>query len=453
VTYLFGFLSPYIFEVYTKIIHIEPVYITTMADIPLGVVFSGAVAVYLFADKKDSRDVLGLLPVLVLLTMIKDMGFALSCIVAFVAFFDMLVGRKEFSYLKLKGFFGKVSAGFSMVMVAAVSFFSWSFHMAKVMERDPFALGGATNMGMVEMLIVGVKELILGPQSEKFVIIKGQMIDAFFHTHLSMVGSGFRIFIIITVLFLLAVILGDKNGRKRSVMMYLTSIVGFVGYYVFHLFLYVYIFKDNAYGLVSYNRYIYPYYIGWMSMGVMALTLAISEGKRFLAKTALFGFTAAIFLIFNVYTSYDLLFIEANERAFATRYNIRGKVEYIEDAITPQDVIYVYSGYDVGDRWFIYTHELAENLVMEDFGVDVEGLTEEQAKAKYQQTMYERFIKAGVTNVLIDNSSVFFIENFGELFDVPMDDVGLNSVAYYAVDYTDDWFSFRLVKGGVVPND
>ena len=36
------------------------------------------------------------------LTVIKDMGFALSCIVLFIAFFDMWIGKKEFSFFKEK---------------------------------------------------------------------------------------------------------------------------------------------------------------------------------------------------------------------------------------------------------------------------------------------------------------------------------------------------------------
>ncbi len=449
-TYLFGFLVPYVFEVYTKIIYLEPVYMITYADIPLGVVFAGAVAVYLFSERDDSACVLCILPVITFLTFIKDMGFALSCIVAFIVFFDIFISKKEYSFLKIKGFLGKVAAGFAMVATALASFLSWSMHMARVMERDPFALGGATNMGMIEMLLVGVKELLLGPQSEKFVTIKQLMIDAFFNVELSFLGSGFKIFLIVSALFILAVIFGDKQSRKRSVMMYLTSLIGFVGYYVFHLFLYVYIFKDNAYELVSYNRYIYPYYIGWICFGLFALCLRVKYGRRFFAKTTLFCFVGIVFVLFNVYTDYEYLFIGCSERNFATRKNIALKVDYIQDAIGEDDVIYLYSGGDNGQRWFIYTHELAANYVVEDFGVDTAGMTEDEIRTAYRNALYKRFKDTGVTHVMIDSSSDFFIDTFGDLFDVPMDYVGLNSIAYYKVNYTDNWFDFTQVKGGIV---
>ena len=449
VVFLLGFLSPYIFEVYTKIIHLEPVYITTYADVPLGVVTAGALAVYFFSDDGDSRDILPLLPVLMFLTLIKDMGFALSCIVAFVAFFDMLVGRKEFSFLKIKGFFGKCFAAAAMLIVAAGSFLGWSAHMARVMQRNPFELGGETNMSQVQMLITGVKELLIGPQSDKFVYVKERMTDAFFTSKVSMLGSGAVIFALVSVLFVLAFIFGNKNGRKRSAMMYITTIIGFIGYYVFHLFLYVYIFKDNAYGLVSYNRYIYPYYIMWLMAAVFALCLAASEGKKFFAKGTLFGLTAVIFLIFSVYCSYDNLFIECNDRSFATRLDIKKRVAYIEDSIGEDDVIFLHCGGDNGERWFIYTHEFAANMIVEERAVDTEGLSEAEKIQKYQQTFYERFKQAGVTHLMIDKPSEAFALYFGDLFkNCGIWDIGANCMGYYKVNYENDWYNFELVKGG-----
>lgn len=443
--YLFGFLSPYIFEVYTKIIYLEPVYISSYADIPLGVVFAGAMALALFADSGKSGDILPVLPVLMFLTLIKDMGFALSCIVIFVFFFDAVAGKKEFSFVRLKGFWGKCRAAVSMLAVTVAAFMAWAIHMATVMEVNRFELGGRTNMGMAQMLITGVKELIIGPQSEKFVIIQQQMIDAFFHTKLSFLGSGVVIAAIVMAIFAISFVLSDKTGKKRTVAMALSSRIGFAGYYIFHLFLYVYIFKDNAYGLVSYNRYIYPYYIGWLCLAVFSLCLAVKNGKRAWAKAALFVFVAAVFRMFTYFTRYDCLFIEANQLTYTTRISVKNKADAIREYVGKDDVIYCYSGGDNSERWFMYTFEFADNYLVEDLAVDVRGLDEEQTREKYRQSLYERFKQEGVTHILIDNSSEFFVETFGDLFDIPMDDVGLDTVAYYKVNYTQDFFNFTLV--------
>ncbi len=449
--YLFGFLLPYVFEVYTKIIHVEPVYMITYADIPLGVVFRTALAVYIFSEKNDSSSVLSLLTVIVFLTFIKDMGFALSCIVAFIAFFDMVAGRENYSFLKIKGFFGKTAAGFVMVSTALATFLSWSMHMARVMQRDPFALGGETNMGMVQMLFTGVKELLFGPKSEKFVTIQGLMTDAFFNIKISFLGSGFMVVIVITTVFMLSVLLNDKKGRNRRIVMWITSFIGFVGYYVFHIFLYVYIFKDNAYSLVSYNRYIYPYYMGWLALAVFSLCMAVKNGKRFFAKTAMFCFCGIILVLFKFYTSPEYLFIGCSDRTFALRNNIAAKVSYIKDRVGKEDVIYLYSGGDNGERWFIYTHELAANYIMEDHHVDTSACkTEQEIRDLYRNTFLQRFKQAGVTHVMIDASSDFFTDTFGDLFDEDISYIGLDSMAYYKVNYENDFFNFTKVKGGLV---
>ncbi|MBQ8604964.1 MAG: hypothetical protein IJ410_09020 [Oscillospiraceae bacterium] len=450
-TFLLGFLSPYIYEVYTKIIYLEPAYMITYADLPLGIMFGGIVAVYFFSQHDDSRSILCIIPMIMMLTFIKDMGFALSCIAAFIVFVDLLFGRKEFSFLKVKGFFGKILAGIAMVATAAGSFFGWSFFMARVMERDPFALGGAANMGMVEMLVVGVKELLIGPRSQKFSDIYGFMIKALYTTRMSFLGTAVQIIGLITIIFLIAIIFGDKKSRLRSVMMYIASFGCFVAYYVFHIFLYVYIFKHNeAYALASYNRYIYPYYLGWTCFAIVNLCHTIQFGKRRWAKTALFVLTGAIFVMFTYLTDYPNLFVEASERNYAVRESVEQKVEYMEDTVEDDDVIYLYSGGDNGQRWFLYTYLMAENYIVEDLGAPVDGLSEEEARQVYRETLFNRFKQTGVTHVFIDCSSEFFINTFGDVFDVPMDFVGMDSAAYYKVIYEEDMFRCELVKGGYV---
>ncbi|MDD6187502.1 MAG: hypothetical protein PUB11_05560 [Oscillospiraceae bacterium] len=445
--YLFGFLLPYVFEVYTRIIYLEPVYITTYADIPLGVMFAGSFAVYFFSKENNSRDILPILPVLMMFTMIKDMGFAISCIVLFCAFFDMLVSKKDFTFLKVKGFFAKCLSAFSMFFVTVLSFASWSFHMAKVMNRNSFELGGETNMGYVQMLTTGIRELLgIGDVSYKFATIKGYMLDALFGYKLSMLGTGAVLICIITALFLTAFVLNDKKGRIRTAVLYVTSVIGFVGYYIFHLFLYVYIFKDNGYSLVSYNRYIYPYYMGWLAMAVMCLSLAVTNGKKLPSKAVIFAFVLAVFGLFTYYAPMQNIFIGCSDSQFSVRKSVKSKADAIKQYIGKDDVIYVYSGGDNGERWFMYTYELVPNIVVEETAVNVtDDMTADEIKRRYREYLYDLFVKNGVDGVLIDNSSPLFCDYYGDLFDTDMGHIGLNTVSYYKVNYENDRFYFTLV--------
>ncbi len=453
--FLFGFVNPYMFEVYTRIIYLEPVYMTTYADVPLGMYFAGAFAVWFFSKEKGTARTLTMIPLLTFLTLTKDMGLALSCILAFIAFFDLVASEGEYSFRSLKGLAGKIASVAVMVAVTGASFFSWSFHMARVMARDPFELGGATNYSMVQMLVVGVKELLgLVPRSEKFTEISREMADAFLHSKISMIGPGIVLAGLITLIFLCAFIALKGRRKLRAASLYVTSLIGFTGYYIFHIFIYVYIFKDNAYGLVSYNRYIYPYYMGWLAFALCAVCLAVNEpASKLMEKLAgllVIGFAVCSFGLFRYLAGYENIFIGVDDRSFAVQKSVYNKVDTIRDAIAPDDVLYIYSGGDNSRRWFIYTYALAENYVVEDFGVDTTGLSEEEARELYRRKMYERFKSYGVTKIIIDNSSDFFVHTFGDLFDVDMGHIGLDTVAVYDVDYTADGFRFILAKEGNV---
>ena len=186
-----------------------------------------------------------------------------------------------------------------------------------------------------------------------------------------------------------------------------------------------------------------------MSAAVFAVCLAAVDGKKFFAKSALFGFTAVVFFVFSIYTSPDNLFIECNDRSFATRLDIKKRVAYIEDVVGEDDVIFLHCGGDNGERWFIYTHELAANMIVEEKPVDITGLTEDEIVKKYQQAFYDRFVQTGVTHLMIDRPSETFDKYFGELFENgSVWDVETNCMAYYKVNYENDWYSFELVKGG-----
>jgi len=88
-------------------------------------------------------------------------------------------------------------------------------------------------------------------------------------------------------------------------------------------------------------------------------------------------------------------------------------------------------------------------MIVEEKPVDVKDLSIQETVEKYQQTFYERFRQAGVTHLMIDRPSEAFDLYFGDLFeDYDIWDIGSNCMAYFKVNYEDDWYSFELVKGG-----
>ena len=446
--YTAAFMIPFIFEITEINSKLYSTYISAYGDIPLALVFAGAVAVYFCTQHTDSRRVWPVLPVLVFLTLIKDMGLALSCIAAFVIFFDMVVGIKEFSFVKIRGFFGKCAAAASMLAVTGISYIGWSVHLAKVLTLDRSDFGGSSGMGMGRMLIAGVKALLGIERDRKFREIFASMISAFFNLKVSMFGSGLMVVAVITAVFAAAFILGDKKGRIRTATAYITTWIGFIGYYVFHIFLYVYVFRNDAYTLPSYDRYMYTFYIGWLCIGLFCLALAVKDGHRLLSRTALFGFAAGCLLIVSFYADRGNTFIGVNRNSFPKRELIRRKAEFLQDAISSDDVIYIGSEDNSGEHWFIYTYELADNKIVQDYFVWDGTKTEDEWDEMAPAVMTQYFKDKGVTHFLIDNVNEEFIQRYGDRFDVPVDEIGLNYVAYYKVNYNENGFYFTFVKGG-----
>ena len=453
-----AFIVPYFFSVTVHTTSLSSVYISAYSDMPLALLTAGTVAVYMFSQHNNHKRIIPALLMLIFLTFTKDMGFALGCIALFVIFFDILVARKDFMLFKLKGFMAKVAAGALMLVVTAGAFVGWSKHLSMVLAVDRTDYGGEAGMGMVEILLTGVKEFLIGPKSEKFLIIQEKFFTAFFNTKVSMIGSGLLVVAMIMAVFMVAVIFGDKNSRLRSIMMAGTSLVGFAGYYIFHLLLYVYVLSGEAYSLTSYERYIGTYYTAWLIMAVMCMTLAVLKGNGLWGKAATVGFMCCMVLVFSYYIRPENIFTGINEMSFATRRSVSKKVETIRDAVKPEDVIFVFSGEDSGERWFAYTFEMDENYIIPNADFVSVGETPEETKQLQYKEMYDRFTKYGVTNVLIDHSSVDFVANFAQLFDedayAPMAEVGGTMVSYYKVIYGDgNSMFFEFVEGGVVSYD
>ncbi|MBR4036848.1 MAG: hypothetical protein IKJ05_09020 [Oscillospiraceae bacterium] len=451
--YLLAFLVPFFFAISDFLTYMKPVYITAYSDIPMALVFAGAVAVHFFSEKGNENSVVPVLPVLMFLTFTKDMGLALGCIALFVIFFDMLVARDNFAFLKIKGFFGKCFAAFVMLITIGGSYFGWGYHLGRVLAVNRTDYGGSSGMGIVQMLLTGVKELLIGPKSDKFLFIQDSFFSAFSATKVSMIGSGRNVVLLILILFVLAFVFGDKKGKKRSATMLVSSFIGFVGYYIFHLLLYVYILGDEAYNLVSYDRYMYVYYIPWLMMAVFNLAMAARDGAKLWAKGAMAGFVCCVLLLFNFYTEPENIFTGVTGNSFQIRREIAAKADHIRDVIGREDVIYLYSGQDDGMRWFTYTFELIDNYIIPNRGISSAGATEEETKTLQQAELLKRFKDYGVTHMLMDWTSHEFCVYFNELCDVPTNDIGNAAVGYYKVVYTDDGMSFELVKGGNVSFD
>ncbi len=445
--FISGITMPFVFEITDISSKLSNAYISAYGDMPMAFVFAGAVAVYLRGERNNMWNIIPVLPALMFLTLIKDMGFALSCIVVFIVFFDMMADKKNFGFGALKGFFAKCAAAAVLLIVTVTSYIGWSIHLANVLNINRSEFSETASVSMAGMLISGIKELISPTKSRKFGAIYSSMLSAFSGIKVSMLGSGFRVVLVITAIFAVGFVLRNNRHKIKIAIMYLTSLTGFIGYYVFHLFLYVYVFKDDAYTLPSYGRYMNIYYAGWLCIAIMCLALSARTGKKMLCNGAMCTVAAGLMLLVIFYTDSGNLFFGADSTAYAKRTLIHKKVNYISDVIGPDDVIYIISEDNAGENWFIYSYELLDNYIVKDnilLGAD--SPPEQDRDIVKEISRYMK--KNGATHLLVDNINHIVGRRYDYLFNRPIGDIAFDRVGYYKIIYTDTGFNFELVKWG-----
>lgn len=285
---VFCLLLPFLGTVYLKIIYVCTAYMSSYADIPMGVLFGGALALYFNAEKKTPALLWGVAAAVTAVSLTKDTGFALSLIAAALVGFDLLFHRRaqQPAFFGLKGPLVRLCWCGVLAGGPVAAFFGWAAHMRVFTGADRLAVGGAANLGAVQLVATGLKELVGVGRTEHFSAVMGGMLQAYFKTPVSMFqlqegkgplgpianGSGFTVTLVVLGLLAAAFLL-DRRGRRQVGWFALLSFAGFWAYYCFIGFTYVYVFPAaQGLGLVSYNRYIYCYYLGWL-LAAMAFLL------------------------------------------------------------------------------------------------------------------------------------------------------------------------------------
>ena len=268
-------LTPFLLTVYYRDVYVRVIYINAYADIPMGLLFGAGLVLYFAPRKKTPAVVFGALLAITATCIVKDMGFALCLIAAAIVCFDLLFLEKEdVPFFRLKGLWGRLCWCASLVAAPVAAFLGWAAHMAAVMEMNRFDVGGAETMGMVQMVVTGLRELVGIGRTEKFTQIMQSMWQALYTARMTMFslggqdtrigsllnGSGVIAITLILVIFLAAFLLGDRRMKIRTAWVSLWSTLGFAAFYIFTGFTYVYVFKGSfGYELGDYTRYIYPY--------------------------------------------------------------------------------------------------------------------------------------------------------------------------------------------------
>lgn len=359
---------PLLFEINSPPGQLLRAYLNCMADLPMAVLFGGALCFYFAGGEKGGRLMLPFGLVLGALTSVKDMGLALALCALFVVALDMLFCERErLAFLRLKkGWAWLAACGFSLLMIAA-SYGAWALHL-KTISVDRFNLGSqGSSLGMVDMLFSGIKMLFGTGRTEQFTKVLGLMGEAFFSRRGFLFGSGAVVLALILLITACAFVLGaTRRQRKRVALFTLGMGVCFAAFYIFNIFTYAIIFKPNeAEMLREYERYISPFWVAWLMGSLTLLARAATYHKasfyrlrlgRAVSALACLGLVAGVMLRGN----WNGNFLNLSPSLYTQRLNVRAvAAAAAAEGEGAGDVIYILSQGDNGMRFYIFGHELA----------------------------------------------------------------------------------------------
>lgn len=453
----FGFLLPFLITLYGNITRTTDLYASSLSDIPLGLTFGGAMAVY-YMNKRRALWPTAL--ALAALCMEKDTGFAIALVAAGIIGADAFLGALAERAPALAA--GKTLAKAAGLFVACVAaFLPWQYYLSAVTTADTSNVGGTQQMGQAEMVITGCKELLGIGRTEKFSTIMGGMVKNLFTMTTTMVGP-FIVVVALTMVLAVAAALftREKSLRRQAGVFAVLGLGGFAAYYFFIGLTYVYVFRDEVSdGLVGFERYIYPYLLGWLlAAGALALRAMDEERPAGLVQTGFGVLVLGLAGLVWLRVPFTLTVFGCGDTAYAERRQTQAVTEEVQ-AVVPADAhIFFVSQGDDGSRWFLYTYEFYP------WYLDYSGTTGMGGGGTFalpgalpEDTLYyhpytteelhDCILDSGCTYIFIEQTDDLFAEGYASLFSDEL--AGCEAgAAVYAYNAGTDLFDFVCNVGG-----
>lgn len=449
-----GFLTPFAFSLYNTIYGQSSIYMSVMADVPMGMIFGGVLCLY-FASKNKPNTLWAVCISLMALTFTKDTALPLAMVAAGIICVDILINENKIEIFKLNGFKAKIINCVFVFLAPLVSFFAWTKYLGTVLSIDVTGnVGGSDEMGMVQMLITGIKQLFgFMEPTEKFSQVMGKMYSSYFEMNLTVLGSGFKVTIITLALILIAIIISkDLRYKIRCAVFGVLSSIGFLMYYIFIGFCFVFVFKEaESSTLMSYERYIYPYYIGWFLAALMLLAIAMVSKKRRLyglGRIPVFAIMLVMILRLSNIVLPGYSFIDFQEGFLDDRkvqeQKAQSIAEYVGDS---KDNIFFIGQGDDGDKWFKYSSQLLPLQLEYSFGGGTLCLPDAQIEddSPYYikmtpEELLEYLDEKECEYIFVELSDDFLKDGFGYLFSDNLENCKDGQSALYRV--VNDKFEF-----------
>lgn len=453
-----AFFVPYLCTVYSPSAVPSNVYMNILADVPMAWLFAGTLILY-FVLRIRGQALWPAALSLAALILTKDTALALALIAAGLMSVDLLFCGRQAAFCRLSGIRAKWCRIASFFAVPVATFLGWAFYLKLALGVNALGdVGGTETMGMKQMLLSGVSQLLGIGTTEKFADRMGRLYAAFFTSRVSMFGSGFVLVIIILLMLLFAALFAENRaGRVRCGLFALFSTLGFFANYTFIGFSYVFVFKDiEAVNLVGYERYIYPYYIAWFIVAAALLGFSAQHGikKHFygVGSLALAGVFAVCFLRVASFISPDMSFVGYHNGYQQHRRDSLQAAKQVREIVTEKNarVFYICQG-DDGSGWFTTSYELLPLQLDYSYGGGTFSLPElVSADTPYSigltaEQMCGYIQKNGCDYVYVAKSNELLALSYGELFSDRLAACAEGG-AVYKVESTQTGLRFELAE-------
>ena len=453
----FGFLLPFLITLYGSVTRTTDLYASALSDIPLGLTFGGAMAVY-YRNKRRALWPSAL--ALAALCLEKDTGFALALVAAGIIGADAFLGAvAEKAPAPKVGQALAKAAGLFAVCVGA--FLPWQLYLSAVTTADTSNVGGTQQMGMAEMVITGCKELLGIGRTEKFSTIMGGMVHNLFATTTTMLGPfALAAGLAVALAAAAALFTRERPLRRQAGVFAVLGLGGFAAYFFFIGLTYVYVFRDEVSGgLVGFERYLYPYLLGWLlAAGALALRAMDEERPAGLLQTGFGALVLGLAALVWLRVPFTLTVFGSGDAAYAQRRATQAVTEEVQ-AVVPADAhIFFVSQGDDGSRWFLYTYEFYPwYLDYSGTAGNGGGGTFALPGALAEDTLYyhpytaeelhDCILDNGCTYVFIESCDDLFADGYAGLFDDGLAGCAAGP-AVYEYDAGADRFDFVCNVGG-----
>ncbi|MDL2252540.1 hypothetical protein LJC49_00500 [Ruminococcaceae bacterium OttesenSCG-928-I18] len=421
---LIGFLTPFVFTLYIEPLKVAPPWLDSLADVPMGFLFGGALAAWFAGQGRGVRRLLPVCLALAALTLTKDTALALGLVAAALVCVDSLVAKRE-EGRDLAKHVG-LSLGRFGVLLACVAgpFLLWAGHLSAAAGVNRFELGGVRNAGMAEMFLLFFRELFSSEKSEHFLLVLQGMPERYLTSRSTMLGSGALATAVILLLVALAALLTKEAAqRRRCIGFGVFSALGFLPYFLLITLTYIYVFRPEQ-AFESFERYLYPYYIGWFLASVLLLALS-ARASRFVVegKAALWGLSLLLTLrcwliLPPVYTA-----VAFDPSEFDERRRFEQRVNELTAHLDPEGRTFVISTDDTGLKWFTYCYAFLPWQVDYSYGggpFEIKELQEDGSRLVTPvdaEAWEEHLLETGCTTVFIDKADEAFAQEYEALFE------------------------------------